>query len=505
MDSESSGGGKTTLFIVVFFLCVISAVVGYFQFTMSSQQAEAEKKMKDIQAKAEADMAAAKSDEEKREIQRKADLEVEQAKMKTQTDSERATMKAQTDAEKKALADREAKIKAAEAAVNKKLADAAATVKNAQNLQNQAKKVKADADKKNKDAAAAMAKAVASGKAVDKKLADEKKKLAADAKKKVDAANKKAADATKKAKAEAKKALDLKKKLDGIPIVVDVRDEYRASWVRPWGSNTNEMINHNRGRLNSPQGWSADSNEIGRWYQLDNGKIATIAGVAIKGRKDWDQWVKAFKAKYKATDGWVDVDGGARLAGTADRNSLVEVKFAKPVKARYIRIYPQEWQGHMSLRAGLLTNDHNDGSKYKLLNVPGGRRAASSWWDRTWHPENGTLNAKQGWHPVNGAPGDGSEWYELQLKTPTKVAGVAIQGRGDKQAWQWITSFTAKYKDDSDIWKNVDSGFVYTGVSDYDSIVWVPFNTPVTTKAIRIYPKTWTNWFPGRFDLLGFK
>jgi hypothetical protein len=122
-------------------------------------------------------------------------------------------MKAQTDAEKKALTDREAKIKAAEATVNKKMTDAAATVKNAQNLQNQAKKVKADADKKNKDAAAAMAKAVASGKAVDKKLADEKKKLAADAKKKVDAANKAAATAKAQATAEAKTALDLKQRL----------------------------------------------------------------------------------------------------------------------------------------------------------------------------------------------------------------------------------------------------------------------------------------------------
>ena len=205
MDSESGGGGKTTLFIVVFFLCVISAVVGYFQYTMSSQQAEAEQKIKDIQVKAATEMSAAKTEEEKREIQRKADLELEQAKMKVQAD-----------AEKKALADREAKIKAAEAAVNKKLADAVARVKNAQNLQNQAKKVKADADKKNKDAAAAMAKAVASGKAVDKKLADEKKKLAADAKKKVDAANKAASAAKAQATAEAKKALNLKKSLDQV-------------------------------------------------------------------------------------------------------------------------------------------------------------------------------------------------------------------------------------------------------------------------------------------------
>ena len=201
MDSES-GGGKTTLYIVVFFLCVISMLSGYFYYAMGSSEAEAQKKLADTQAKAEADMAAAKSEEEKREIQRKADLGLERAKMK-----------AQTDAEKKALTDREAKIKAAEATVNKKLADAAATVKNAQNLQKQAKVVKADADKKNKDAAAAMAKAVASGKAVDKKLADEKKKLAADAKKKVDAANKAAATAKAQATAEAKKALNLKQRL----------------------------------------------------------------------------------------------------------------------------------------------------------------------------------------------------------------------------------------------------------------------------------------------------
>ena len=236
MDSQESSGGGATLYIIVFLLCVISAVVGYFQFTLGSQRAEAERKMKEIQteserkmkeiqAKAEADMASAKSEEEKREIERKAQIESdrvkmkaqadsERAKMKAQTDSERATMKAQTDAEKKALAAREAKIKAAEAAVNKRLADAAARVKNAQNLQNQAKAAKTDADNKKQAADAAMAKAVASGKAVDKKLADEKKRLADEAQRKVNAANANAAQAAAQARAEANKALDLKKQYD---------------------------------------------------------------------------------------------------------------------------------------------------------------------------------------------------------------------------------------------------------------------------------------------------
>jgi hypothetical protein len=267
------------------------------------------------------------------------------------------------------------------------------------------------------------------------------------------------------------------------------------------------MKAHNTGRLDGTL-WAADTSEIGKWYQMDNGKIADIVGVAIKGREDCcDQWVKTFKVKYYDAGTWKDVDGGAIFTANTDGVTQVEVKFATPVTTRYIRIYPQTWNNHMSLRAGLITNSTLKESELKLLNIPADKRAASSWWnnndDPNWHPNRGTLNSGTGWHPRNGAPGDGSEWYELQMDSPTKVAGVAIQGRGDGEVMQWITTFTAKYKDSTGAWKDVDNGFVYSGVSDKDSIVWAPFNTPVSTTAIRIYPKTWGWWFSGRFDLLG--
>jgi len=292
------------------------------------------------------------------------------------------------------------------------------------------------------------------------------------------------------------------------PVVVDVPATFRTG-TNPWriASKREAMKNHNRGRLDSPQAWSSEENTVGKWYQMDNGKIADIVGVAIKGRKDHDQWVKTFKVKYYDAGTWKDVDGGATFTGNTDRDTQVEVKFAAPVKTRYIRIYPQTWNGHMSLRAGLITNSTLKESELKLLNIPAGKRAASSWWknnnDANWHPKKGTLNSGTGWHPKAGAPSNGSEWYELQMDSPTKVAGVAIQGRGDAQVMQWITTFTAKYKDSTGTWKDVDNGFVYSGCSDKDSIVWAPFNTPVTTTAIRIYPKTWNVIFSGRFDLLG--
>jgi hypothetical protein len=297
------------------------------------------------------------------------------------------------------------------------------------------------------------------------------------------------------------------------PVVVDVPQEFRTA-TNPWriASKRAAMKNHNRGRLDSPQAWSAEANKVGNWYQMDNGKIADIVGVAIKGRKNSDQRVKTFKVKYYDAGNWKDVDGGATFTGNKDSDTQVEVKFAAPVKTRYIRIYPQTWNKHMSLRAGLITNSTLKKSELKLLNIPAGKRAASSWWhtnnDPNWHPKKGTLNSGTGWHIKAG--GDPKvQWYEMQMDTPTKVAGVALQGRGDNNdpklswVWQWITTFTAKYKDAAGQWKDVDNGFVYSGVNDKDTTVWVPFNTPVSTTAIRIYPKTWHRWPTGRFDLLG--
>ena len=289
------------------------------------------------------------------------------------------------------------------------------------------------------------------------------------------------------------------------PVVVDVPVEFRTS-SRPWGPDRANRVSHNRGHLSSPQAWSSDDNKVGKWYQMDNGKIADIVGVAIKGRKDSDQWVKTFKVKYYDAGTWKDVDGGAMFTGNTDRDTQVEAKFAIPVKTRYIRIYPQTYNNHASLRAGLITNSTLEKSALKLLNIPAGKRAASSWWmnnnDPNWHPQRGVLNSGSGWHPKNGAPSNGTEWHEMQMDAATKVAGVAIQGRGDGHP-QWITSFTAKYKDSTGQWKDVDNGFVYSGTSNEDSIVWAPFNTPVSTTAVRVYPKTWNAWICGRFDLLG--
>jgi len=111
---------------------------------------------------------------------------------------------------------------------------------------------------------------------------------------------------------------------------------------------------HGRGRLDSEQAWSSQHNTVGQWYQIDNGVVDTIMGIAIKGRNDHPQRVESFKVKSKGVSGtWEDVDGGKIYTGNTDRDTQVDAIFDTPVEARYVRIYPQTWNSHMSLRADI--------------------------------------------------------------------------------------------------------------------------------------------------------
>ena len=202
MDSES-GGGKTTLFIVVFFLCVISVLSGYFYYAMGSSEAEAQKKVAEIQARAAREMADAKSAAEKDKIASEAAMQAAKAKLQAESAANASKNKLQNEALNKS-----------KAKLQSDLAAAAKAIKEANALKLTANKAKADADKKAAEATSAIQKAQKSGQENEKKLAAEKKKLATQAQNKVNEANKKATQAIEAAKKEAQAVIELKKRLD---------------------------------------------------------------------------------------------------------------------------------------------------------------------------------------------------------------------------------------------------------------------------------------------------
>jgi hypothetical protein len=252
--------------------------------------------------------------------------------------------------------------------------------------------------------------------------------------------------------------------------------------------------------IDSSGGWCSKHNSVGQWIELDNGKFGSISGVITQGRKDTDQWVKSFKVKYKdESNSWWDIDGKI-FTGNVDRNSKVTTTFSQPVRARYIRIYPQDWNSHISMRVDMIAGFTNTDKSASVGDLPySGHSSSGNWANKAIGQTcgRGRLDSFQGWCTVKNEIG---QWYQLSLTTPINVSGMVMKGRGD--ADQWITSTKFKYEDENGDFVDVDGGFIFDANYDRNSSVDIFFENPINTKAIRIYPQSWNGYMSGRFGIL---
>jgi hypothetical protein len=289
--------------------------------------------------------------------------------------------------------------------------------------------------------------------------------------------------------------------VDPTPVLRDTPETMRsASTV--YGDIAIGVSGCGMGRLDSTQGWCAKSNEIGQWYQMDNGVVGKITGVAIMGRATASQWVKTFKVQSKgATGTWTDVDGGKVYTGNTDMETQVDVTFDTPVDARYIRIYPQTWNGHMSMRTDIVAGKTRTDKTPTIVDVPySGHSSSGNWGDIAIGASPcgiGRLDSTDSWCTKSNEIG---QWYELDNGSATDISGVAIKGRPAHS--QYVTSFKAQYKDSAGAWKDVDSGYIFEGSQDKDSQANVFFKAPINTSAIRIYPQTWNAHMSMRAGLM---
>ena len=117
-------------------------------------------------------------------------------------------------------------------------------------------------------------------------------------------------------------------------------------------------VGHGRGRLGSPQGWSAAWNNQNQWMQLTiPGGEAWVTGVVTAGRTCCNQWVTSYKISFLDEAGsWRYMTCGAShciFNGNGDMNAEVQNLFDEPVYTTAIRIHPWAWHHHISMRAAL--------------------------------------------------------------------------------------------------------------------------------------------------------
>lgn len=107
-------------------------------------------------------------------------------------------------------------------------------------------------------------------------------------------------------------------------------------------------------RFKSKRAWSARTNNVEQWLQVDLGEVGPLIGVGTKGRHDQDQWVKAYRVSV-SVDGsnWqpaVSRDGADTFAGNSDRETPVVHHLGGRPRCRYVRFHPTAWHGHVSMR-----------------------------------------------------------------------------------------------------------------------------------------------------------
>ena len=92
--------------------------------------------------------------------------------------------------------------------------------------------------------------------------------------------------------------------------------------------------------------------------EMDLGEVReNIRGVAVLKRCGGTQYVTKFAVSLRHDDGAKD-----EMVGTFDVHkeftdpfvTAACIRFSKPMKSRYVRIWPIEWKSHISLRACVL-------------------------------------------------------------------------------------------------------------------------------------------------------
>ena len=113
-------------------------------------------------------------------------------------------------------------------------------------------------------------------------------------------------------------------------------------------------------RLNALKAWSP-SVTTNQYIQADLGELKQITAVATQGRTMLDQhvehWVTSYTISHSTDDSTYDAIQST-FDANSDINSIVENSIVPAVNARYVRLYPQTWNGHPSLRWEIYGCDH---------------------------------------------------------------------------------------------------------------------------------------------------
>lgn len=136
------------------------------------------------------------------------------------------------------------------------------------------------------------------------------------------------------------------------------------------------------------------------WMTIDLGKVRSVHGAVVEGGVG----VKAYNVRH-SLDGelWADVPGD--FAGTNDAETKVRLEFKSCVQARYVRLVPRGFVGHLSLHAAVLPCEKAEPATEACADTPG--------WTSDAYGKDGLRCADYKTQDIcaGGVPLKGMEWH----------------------------------------------------------------------------------------------
>ncbi|XP_071493269.1 lactadherin-like [Diadema antillarum] len=238
-------------------------------------------------------------------------------------------------------------------------------------------------------------------------------------------------------------------------------------------------------RLNGPTSWSTSVLNTSQWLQVQFRSNFLLSGIITQGRASYDQYVTSYKLSY-SLDSMVWTEYKDPFTGSVkvfpanyDRTTQVRHYFRRAMAARFIRIHPQTYYGHMSLRLELIgygplqddiaAIDHNSELCPLDRGVP--------------------LGVEDGRIP-DASMSSSSTYSHITLPQYGRLKGEHVSGI-HSEAWK-------PHNDDQDKWLKV-----YPANYDTDSHVTSLLPKPVRARYVRFHPITFRNYASMRVEVLG--
>ncbi|CAH1796402.1 unnamed protein product [Owenia fusiformis] len=274
-------------------------------------------------------------------------------------------------------------------------------------------------------------------------------------------------------------------------------------------------------RINQQKGggrtgaWSAGKNDKNQWIQVDLGMRLRIKSIVTRGRPDSRQWVTSYFVQY-GDDGkfWEDYQEPYKtkklFRANKDQNSPVTNKLRSPFLARYVRILPQGWFGHVSMRMEVLGCPIGCQPQPIIAGpnrIPGRRLTATSSYSvyhgpdrsRLWIKREGALMGA--WVPrVNQL----NQFIQVDIGVVMLIKAVGTKGRQD--ADEWTKTYVLTFSTDRSQWFTLvrnKKQIIFTGNTDRNSLKknWLP--ATISARYVRLWPRSWNSHIALRWEVYG--